>query len=377
MISNDDESKWVEKFDLLTMSERVDWKDLTVCESDVEEEEVSDDDEEEPDERTLINKFAALGMEGKNDTDGDSDEDEDEDDETDHELIEDTLFSLQPKFFFLTRLHVHSSSGIYHAIQRSSLDEVVVKVSTRGRRELAPVECRALKIIEGIDETEYPAKKYVQRMRALYESEFSNAMVSDIVPDDSYNTLYKNRDEIRVYMKQLLETIDMLHKHHMVHRDIKHSNVLWSEKKRRICLIDFDLVTFTSGDTKHTAVLGTDVFMAPEVMAHDNGDPNTTVAPYDQRVDIYSSGVLMGCLLDGVHETDVTTNDVQRWTRGSGGKRKRGKKKSKKQQKGESLDMATCLLRQLLRPRASRPSAADALKHAFFSQEPRPKPQIL
>lgn len=374
MTSQENGSELIKKFDLIRMVERFDWpkEKLTICESDVEKEEEEEDtdyDGEEHDERALVNKFAALGKEGKHDSDDDSDEDE----EVDQELIEDTLFALQPDFFFITRLHVHSSSGIYHAIDRNSLDEVVVKVYTRGRRALAPVECRALKLIERINETDHPAKKYVQHMRALYESDFSTAMVSDIVPDDSYNSLYKDRDEIRVYMRQLLETIAMLHKHGMVHRDIKHSNVLWGEKKRQICLIDFDLVTFTSGDTKHTAVLGTDVFMAPEVMAHDHD--NSTAVPYDERIDVYSAGVLMGCLLTGLHETDVTTNHVQQWTRRVEGKKK--KRGGKKKKKSEPVDMAHCLVRRLLRPRASRPSAAEVLEHPFFAEKPKPKPQIL
>lgn len=81
--------------------------------------------------------------------------------------------------------------------------------------------------------------------------------------------------------------LEFLHGRGVIHRDLKSLNILLDSRKRaKIC--DFGLIRMKSKDPM-TGLVGTSFWMAPEVLMSS--------PYYDQKVDIYSFGILMWELL--------------------------------------------------------------------------------
>lgn len=85
-----------------------------------------------------------------------------------------------------------------------------------------------------------------------------------------------------------------MHKKNIVHRDIKPENVLLESKdptKHRIKLTDFGFAKVLDPNQDGlTDTLGSPLYMAPEIIKK---------IPYDQKVDIWSMGVIVYILLCG------------------------------------------------------------------------------
>jgi serine/threonine protein kinase len=92
-----------------------------------------------------------------------------------------------------------------------------------------------------------------------------------------------SEDEILTIMKQLLSAIEHIHYKEYIHRDIKHENILFSDKNdlQSLRLVDFGLSTLFPGMINHTVSdkVGTLLYMAPE---------QTDNTSYTKKVDIYA-----------------------------------------------------------------------------------------
>ena len=94
---------------------------------------------------------------------------------------------------------------------------------------------------------------------------------------------------VRKIIYQLLSALQECHQHHIVHRDISLANIMLESDVigSNIRLIDFGLCSI---DTPHLhKILGTNYYIAPEVIKKD----------YDQACDIWSTGIVMYCLVTG------------------------------------------------------------------------------
>lgn len=92
---------------------------------------------------------------------------------------------------------------------------------------------------------------------------------------------------------QILETLHYLHEEKKIaHRDIKPENFLVSEKEGKgyIKLIDFGFADYIKEGGKFKDYLGTPAYQAPEIINKE---------PYDEKVDIWSTGVLFFNMLTG------------------------------------------------------------------------------
>lgn len=117
---------------------------------------------------------------------------------------------------------------------------------------------------------------------------------------------------------QICKALRYSHRHGVVHRDVKNSNVLVridDQGQEQVKVVDFGLVKLARVDSTITQtgmILGSPHFMAPE---------QATGEGVDHRVDIYATGVLLYCALvgeypfDGPHATAIITAHMTRTAR--------------------------------------------------------------
>ena len=102
---------------------------------------------------------------------------------------------------------------------------------------------------------------------------------------------------------QLCDGVEAIHKHGLLHRDLKPTNIFVSQgrKTRRTCgmvvkVLDFGLVRKADNQAAHSltrerSILGSAGYLAPEQI--------DSLAPPDQRADIYSMGAIFAFMLTG------------------------------------------------------------------------------
>ncbi|XP_054900050.1 hormonally up-regulated neu tumor-associated kinase homolog [Poeciliopsis prolifica] len=99
--------------------------------------------------------------------------------------------------------------------------------------------------------------------------------------------------EVRRYTRQILSAVEHLHKHGIVHRDLKIENFLLDEQNN-IKIVDFGLSNTLKPDSLSLELLntqcGSPAYAAPELLAHQK---------YGSKVDVWSIGVSMFAMLTG------------------------------------------------------------------------------
>ncbi len=100
-------------------------------------------------------------------------------------------------------------------------------------------------------------------------------------------------------VREVGSALDLAHSKGIVHRDIKPENIfiVREEDKERVKLIDLGIAKILSmnvkqGLTREGHMLGTPVYMAPEMNCNSNGG-------FDHRSDIYSLGIVLYEMLTG------------------------------------------------------------------------------
>ncbi|XP_054616972.1 hormonally up-regulated neu tumor-associated kinase [Dunckerocampus dactyliophorus] len=99
--------------------------------------------------------------------------------------------------------------------------------------------------------------------------------------------------EVRRYARQILSAVEHLHKHGIVHRDLKIENFLLDEHNN-IKIVDFGLSNTLKAESLSSELLttqcGSPAYAAPELLAHRK---------YGPKVDVWSIGVSMFAMLTG------------------------------------------------------------------------------
>ncbi|KAG5447526.1 Phosphorylase b kinase gamma catalytic chain, skeletal muscle/heart isoform [Clonorchis sinensis] len=99
----------------------------------------------------------------------------------------------------------------------------------------------------------------------------------------------------RIFMRQLFDAVDFIHKRRIVHRDLKPENILL-DSRENIKLTDFGLAVFTEDNEELRETRGTPGYLAPEVLMVGYYEDQP---PYGQPVDMWACGVIMYTLLAG------------------------------------------------------------------------------
>ncbi|XP_075981891.1 uncharacterized protein LOC142980417 isoform X2 [Anticarsia gemmatalis] len=166
-----------------------------------------------------------------------------------------------------------------------------------------------------------------------------------------------------VFMRQICEGIEFVHRQNILHLDMKPENILCLTKTgNRIKIIDFGLARFYDPEKKLQVLFGTPEFVAPEVVNFDQIGYGT---------DMWSVGVICYVLLSGLSpfmgETDIETmanvtvakydfddeafNEI-------------------------SEDAKDFIQKLLVKDKESRPGATECLRHRWLARrQPPPVPQ--
>ncbi|KAJ4955080.1 hypothetical protein NE237_011863 [Protea cynaroides] len=96
--------------------------------------------------------------------------------------------------------------------------------------------------------------------------------------------------EAAAIMLPLMEAIAHCHRRGVAHRDIKPDNILF-DGRNRLKLADFGSAEFFHDGRSMRGIVGTPYYVAPEVLSGRD---------YNEKVDIWSAGVIMYIMLSGI-----------------------------------------------------------------------------
>lgn len=117
----------------------------------------------------------------------------------------------------------------------------------------------------------------------------------------------KNTEHNYIITKQLIQGLQFLHKHDVVHRDLKPDNILVQIKKEMpiIKIADFGLSRVLSTGSRCSSACGSDFFMAPEVWH----GPTSVRGYQGKAADVWSAALCCWSIVDRVVFIDGKTKE--------------------------------------------------------------------
>ncbi|KAK2195458.1 bifunctional Protein kinase domain/Protein kinase-like domain superfamily/Serine-threonine-protein kinase [Babesia duncani] len=114
--------------------------------------------------------------------------------------------------------------------------------------------------------------------------------------------LYESPTLVLELIRQILEALNYIHEKGIVHRDIKPSNIFFKGDESLLIKVgDFGLTYKLNEPSKPQGNVGTMFYMAPETFSD---------FPYDEKVDIYSAGVVFFEMLSPPFETAMERAEI-------------------------------------------------------------------
>ncbi len=154
--------------------------------------------------------------------------------------------------------------------------------------------------------------KGIVKATQLLRHENSLVMVMEDIHGDSLANLYKDKAmrvaEFLRFALKLVDCIDAVHQHKIIHKDINPSNIILDKRTQRLKVIDFGIsseLEYEAPSAVGEAIFkGTFAYISPE----QTGRMNRGV---DYRTDFYSLGVTFYQLLTG--KLPYTAEDPMEW----------------------------------------------------------------
>ena len=111
-----------------------------------------------------------------------------------------------------------------------------------------------------------------------------------------------NEQTTRTITRQLVESVEFLHKHQILHHDIKAENVFFQSKHQDTILLgDFGLAKILQPQEKLHEVAGTLSYMAPEMLDYK--------IKFDFPIDVWALGVCVYFMLCGYMPFDCDDDE--------------------------------------------------------------------
>ena len=127
--------------------------------------------------------------------------------------------------------------------------------------------------------------------------EYCPLNLSDLIQSKSLSKV-----EIVISIYQIVEGMKYVHFRNVIHRDLKPSNILIAVDEKTIKIGDFGISKLMNAEEQSmTGGVGTQKFMAPEII-DENDD-------YDEKVDVYSFGVLLFFMLSSGNLPKIKMSD--------------------------------------------------------------------
>lgn len=181
------------------------------------------------------------------------------------------------------------------AYHRETQQKVAIKMLYKAGMKEPELE-RARRETEILRQLDHP---HIARLYDVIETE--TAM--NIVMEYAGNTLLSyvlerggfGEDEARTFFEQILSAVFYCHERNIIHRDIKHQNLLL-DSEYKIKLIDFGLSNFMEKGKLRSTFCGTPAYASPEMILG-----NKYTGP---EVDVWSLGVVLYSMITGVFPFD-------------------------------------------------------------------------
>eukprot|EP01117_Protostelium_nocturnum_P015682 TRINITY_DN609_c0_g2_i2.p1 TRINITY_DN609_c0_g2~~TRINITY_DN609_c0_g2_i2.p1 ORF type:complete len:829 (-),score=214.06 TRINITY_DN609_c0_g2_i2:11-2497(-) len=194
------------------------------------------------------------------------------------------------KYVFLEGLGRGAFSKVKRAVDSTTKAQVAIKIITKSKLSEEDLQ-RAHR------ETQIMMKLSHQHIVKLYktiETPKKLYLVLEFVPGCDLMTYVIEKkglseEESKEIFVQLISALLYCHQSKVIHRDVKHKNILIDKTTRQIKLIDFGLSNWNEEGTMKTSYCGTPAFASPEmVLGHE----------YDgSLVDVWSAAVVLYSML--------------------------------------------------------------------------------
>lgn len=288
-LSSDDENEEQEEEEKLRWLE-AEMKRLGLTEADLLEDDSKEDEkaketkgvgrEEEEDEE----EEKKSRSESETEKSGSSDEDEEEERSSsgrsrrrwvDKFPFEENLFVLSRDYDFRKRVATAKTAVVFQAFDKKSGECVAIKFCDWQSKGKVPKEVRILSELQS-----HPTIVPLEAWYDLPRTEAHAIVTKWVSNDDPEDYIFgqpakpKHR-KIMKYMRDVLTALAHMHTQGVLYRDLKPSNVMWNDKEGKAVVIDFDVATFWNERQRHHRCLGTDGYIAPEIMACESEDEET------------------------------------------------------------------------------------------------------
>ena len=269
------------------------------------------------------------------------------------------------------------STGIHYAMKSIDLQRWTVDRTAEAKAR----EHREAKIMDEIDVLSSLDHENVLRMKEYFKENDKIHIITDLLSggDIIHAVLRRNpytEADAQLLFSKLFSTIKYLHDNNVVHRDLKPENILLQNPHDFASIKIIDFGAAKKNEPPSTPV-GTAEYVSPEVILRYMG---YETGSYTGATDLWSAGVVMFSLLDGSHP--FGGDDIN--DKGTIGCSKQKRLRENTLHRELSFDdrswnklskSAKDLVSKLLnRDPRTRITAAEALAHPWFTEQPKRLP---